>query len=75
VRPGFVATAGNAKAAHARPFVWPVDRAARYIVRRLPSEPAVIAFPWPLVWATRFAHLLPPWLYDRAMRAASPTSA
>ena len=54
VQPGFVATPINEKATHPMPFRWPVDRAARHIARRLEGAPAVIAFPWPLVFATRF---------------------
>jgi NADP-dependent 3-hydroxy acid dehydrogenase YdfG len=75
VRPGFVDTEFNRGAAHPRPFVWPVDKAARRIARRLEGAPAVIAFPWPLVLATSFSRLLPAWLYDRVIRLGSPTSA
>ena len=75
VRPGFVATEFNQSATHARPFLWPVDRAARRIVRRLERAPAVIAFPWPLVVATSLSRLLPAWVYDRVVRLGSPSSA
>ena len=71
VQPGFVATALNEKAKHPMPFRWPVDQAAAHIARRLERAPAVVAFPWPLVLATRFARLLPAWLYDRIVRAQS----
>ncbi len=71
VQPGFVATStGDENAAFPMPFRWPVDRAARTIVRRLERAPAVIAFPWPLVVAARLARLLPAWAYDRLARAA-----
>jgi len=70
VQPGFVATPANLEAKHATPFMWPVDRTARHIVRRLERAPAVVAFPWPLVLATRFARLLPAWLYDRVVRGS-----
>jgi NAD(P)-dependent dehydrogenase (short-subunit alcohol dehydrogenase family) len=72
VQPGFVATPANLSAQHPTPFLWPVDKTARYVVRRLERAPAVIAFPWPLALAARFARLLPPWLYDRIARGASP---
>jgi NAD(P)-dependent dehydrogenase (short-subunit alcohol dehydrogenase family) len=74
VRPGFVATPINEAAKHPMPFRWPVEKAARHIVRRLESAPPVIAFPWPLVLATSFGRLLPAWLYDRVMRGQSPPS-
>jgi short-subunit dehydrogenase len=70
VQPGFVATDINEGADHPMPFRWPVDRAARTIVRRLERAPAVIAFPWPLVLAARLARLLPAWAYDRIARVA-----
>jgi NADP-dependent 3-hydroxy acid dehydrogenase YdfG len=69
VQPGFVATPINEGANHPMPFRWPVEKAARHIARRLESAPAVVAFPWPLVLATRFGRLLPAFLYDRIVRA------
>ncbi len=75
VQPGFIATDGNARlrdAGQAMPFMWPVDRAAAHIARRLERAPAVISFPWPLVMATRLSRLLPAWLYDRVVRSQSP---
>ncbi len=75
VQPGFVATEFNQGAPYKTPFMWPVDKTARHIVRRLDRSPAVVAFPWPVVFATRFARLLPAWFYDRVARAAAPRSA
>jgi NADP-dependent 3-hydroxy acid dehydrogenase YdfG len=75
VQPGFVATPMNLKATFAMPFRWPVDQAALHIVRRLERAPAVVAFPWPLVLATRFGRMLPAWLYDRVVRARGPSRA
>ncbi len=75
VQPGFVSTPLTEKAKHPMPFLWPVDRAARHIARRLERAPAVIAFPWPLVVATRIGRVLPAWLYDWAMRHSSPAKA
>jgi NADP-dependent 3-hydroxy acid dehydrogenase YdfG len=68
VQPGFVATPINEGATHPMPFRVPVDEAARLIVRRLESAPAVLAFPWPMVALTRFGRMLPAWLYDRIVR-------
>lgn len=75
VQPGFVATPINEHAKHPMPFRWPVTKAARHIARRLERAPAVVAFPWPLVVATRVARVLPSWLYDWAMRHSGPASA
>jgi NADP-dependent 3-hydroxy acid dehydrogenase YdfG len=75
VQPGFVATPINEHAKHPMPLRWPVDRAAGHIARRLESAPAVVAFPWPLVFATRLGRLLPAWLYDRVVRRQSPARA
>jgi NADP-dependent 3-hydroxy acid dehydrogenase YdfG len=71
VQPGFVATPINEGAEHPMPFRWPADKAARYIARRLERAPATVAFPWPLVFATRFARSLPAWMYDRVIRGQS----
>jgi short-subunit dehydrogenase len=68
VQPGFVATPFNDNAPYRTPFIWPADKSARHIVRRLDRSPAVVAFPWPVVFATRFARLLPAWVYDRVAR-------
>jgi short-subunit dehydrogenase len=72
VQPGFVETPMIANSRHAKPFCWPVDKAARHIVRKLDSAPAVIAFPWQLVLATSVGRLLPVPIYDRVMRASKP---
>jgi len=72
VQPGFVSTPMIADSTHARPFCWPVDKAARHIVRKLEGAPAVVAFPWPLVLATSFGRLLPAAIYDRLIRASKP---
>ena len=70
VQPGFVATPINARSKRPKPFLWPVDKAARVIVNRLERAPAVVSFPWPLVLATSFAKGLPAWAYDRVMRTS-----
>jgi NADP-dependent 3-hydroxy acid dehydrogenase YdfG len=75
VRPGFVATPINEAATHPMPMRWPVDKAAAHIARRLERAPAVVSFPWPLVMAAGFGRLLPAWLYDRLVRAQSPSRA
>jgi NADP-dependent 3-hydroxy acid dehydrogenase YdfG len=75
VQPGFVATPINESAGYPMPFRWPVDKAVRHIARRLESAPPMVAFPWPLVLASRFGRLLPAWIYDRVVRGQSPTHA
>jgi short-subunit dehydrogenase len=72
VQPGFVATEMVAESGRRRPFCWPVDKAARYIVRKLDGAPAVVAFPWPLAGATAFARMLPASIYDGLIRASKP---
>jgi NAD(P)-dependent dehydrogenase (short-subunit alcohol dehydrogenase family) len=73
VQPGFVATPATEAATHPMPFLWPAERAARHVARGLERAPAMIAFPWPLVVATRVGRLLPAWIYDRAVRSQSPS--
>jgi short-subunit dehydrogenase len=68
VQPGFVATAITANAKHPTPLLWPADRAARFIARRLERSPPIVAFPWPLALLTALGRRIPAWLYDRIMR-------
>jgi NAD(P)-dependent dehydrogenase (short-subunit alcohol dehydrogenase family) len=70
VQPGFVETpmSDNVKGKAPMPFLWPVDRAARHIARRLESAPAAIAFPWQLSMISSFGRLVPAWIYDRIVR-------
>jgi NADP-dependent 3-hydroxy acid dehydrogenase YdfG len=74
VQPGFVATPIAKVSDQPRPFQWPVEKAAKHIVRRLEKAPPMIAFPWQLTLATRFARSLPAWLYDWALRSAARPS-
>jgi NAD(P)-dependent dehydrogenase (short-subunit alcohol dehydrogenase family) len=71
VMPGFVHTPATVAATNPMPFVWPVEKAARVIVRRLERAPAVISFPWPLVLLTALARILPHWLYAPIVRAGA----
>jgi NADP-dependent 3-hydroxy acid dehydrogenase YdfG len=68
VQPGFVATAAIAKGKHPTPLLWPADRAARVIARRLERAPRIVAFPWPLVLLTGLGRRLPGAIYERIVR-------
>jgi NADP-dependent 3-hydroxy acid dehydrogenase YdfG len=68
VQPGFVATAAVAHGKHPTPFIWPADRAARFIARKLERAPRVVAFPWPLALLTGLGRWLPGGIYDRIVR-------
>jgi short-subunit dehydrogenase len=70
VQPGFVVTPIHAHQTHRKPFMWPADKAARVIAKRLERAPAVVSFPWPLVLATSFFRGMPEWIYDPLVRGA-----
>ncbi|MFO0676569.1 MAG: SDR family NAD(P)-dependent oxidoreductase [Polyangiaceae bacterium] len=72
VQPGFVDTPINQEMGSARPFLWQPPKAARVIVDRLERKPAVIAFPWQLDVATRFARILPAWMWARVAPGRTP---
>ena len=72
VHAGFVDTAMTAAADHPLPLQWSPERAARFIVDRLPSRPARIDFPWPLATLTRAAKFIPKPFYDRIARGLRP---
>jgi NADP-dependent 3-hydroxy acid dehydrogenase YdfG len=68
VQPGFVDTAAVQHEKHPTPFLWPADKAARVIARRLERAPRIVAFPWPLRLLTRFGQRLPGAVYERLVR-------
>ncbi|WXL24388.1 SDR family NAD(P)-dependent oxidoreductase [Ectopseudomonas mendocina] len=59
VSPGFVDTPLTRKNDFPMPMRWPVEKAARHIVKRLPKRPLEIAFPTPFIAALRLLALLP----------------
>lgn len=59
VSPGFVDTPLTRRNDFPMPMRWPVDRAARHIVRRLDARPLEIAFPAPFTTVLRLLSLLP----------------
>lgn len=69
VQPGFVETPLVQKGLHPTPFMWPVERAAKHIVKKLASAPPVVAFPFPLAALTAFSRWLPSFVFDPVMRA------
>jgi NAD(P)-dependent dehydrogenase (short-subunit alcohol dehydrogenase family) len=71
VQPGFVDTPIVLKGQHPTPFMWPADKAARYIVRRLAKAPATIAFPRTLAGLASLAPHVPSWVWDPLTRLAA----
>lgn len=59
VSPGFVDTPLTRGNDFPMPMRWPVDKAAQYIVRRLPAQPYEIAFPTPFIAALKLLASLP----------------
>ena len=59
VSPGFVDTPLTQQNDFPMPMRWPVDKAARHIVTRLPQRPMEIAFPGPFIAALRVLGRLP----------------
>ncbi|MDB4992760.1 MAG: Oxidoreductase, short-chain dehydrogenase/reductase family [Myxococcaceae bacterium] len=68
VQPGFVDTPIVLKDQHPTPFMWPSDKAARHIVRRLAKAPPTIAFPRTLAGLTALSELVPAWIWDPVTR-------
>ncbi len=67
ILPGFVETPMTAVNDFPMPFLWPADRAARHIRRRIARNRARIAFPWPLAALTWLVACLPPGPVDRLL--------
>jgi NADP-dependent 3-hydroxy acid dehydrogenase YdfG len=68
VQPGFVATSAATDHWHPTPFIWPAEKAARVIAKRLERSPRIVAFPWPLVILTGLGKRLPGIVYERILR-------
>lgn len=65
--PGYVRSRLTANGPKVQPFVKEASAAADLIKRRLARDPAVIAFPWPLLAATWAVGVLPSWLKLRLL--------
>ena len=63
VSPGFVETPMTSVNDFPMPYIMSADEAADRILKKLPSKPFEIAFPWQLVWSLKLAQLLPTPLY------------
>lgn len=62
--PGYVKTPMTDINPFPMPFLMPVDKAARYIKKRLFKRAARIAFPWPMYFVVWLMMVLPPWMTD-----------
>ena len=71
VNPGFIKTAMTDANTFHMPFLMTAERAARIIVDGIERGARVIEFPLPMSILTRFARVLPSWLYDRAVRSGA----
>lgn len=72
VHPGFVATPMTDKNRFPMPFMVPVEKAAKIIVRGIRRKKREINFPWQMVTVLRLIRLMPSWLYDRFAALTSP---
>ncbi len=66
VHPGYVHTEMTAQADHPRPFLMPVEPAARIILRGIAARRSEVNFPWPMVAFLGFVQHWPNALFDRA---------
>ncbi len=73
VYPGFVATPMTRGNDFPMPFLLPVDKAARVIIRNLGKNKRSISFPWQLHWLLSFAALLPGLWYGWIVAALTRT--
>ncbi|HTS21415.1 MAG TPA: SDR family oxidoreductase [Casimicrobiaceae bacterium] len=64
--PGYVATPMTARNPYRMPFIVPVDRAARLIVRAIDRGRRFYVLPWQMAWLGRLLAMAPRPLYDRA---------
>lgn len=69
VCPGYIDTPMMQRESGAKPFKMTADRAAAIIANGLGRNPALLAFPFWLAWATRLHGVLPDALRGRLLRA------
>ncbi len=63
ISPGFVETPMTSVNDFPMPYIMSPDEAADRILKKLPSKPFEIAFPWQLVWPLKIAQMIPTPLY------------
>jgi short-subunit dehydrogenase len=68
VMPGYVESQMCHNMPGPKPFLWPADRAARYIKTELTTNRPRISFPFPLNLGTWLLSVLPPALSERILR-------
>ncbi|MBF0502030.1 MAG: SDR family NAD(P)-dependent oxidoreductase [Candidatus Riflebacteria bacterium] len=70
--PGYVETPMSGQNRFPMPGMWPVGRAAEYVIRAMERETPIIRFPWYHSFSMRLLGLLPDFLYLRLMNAQRP---
>lgn len=68
VRPGFVKTEMTSKNEFKMPFLWNVEKAARFIYKGIEKKKSRVQFPFFTVNLTRMVKNVPNWIYDPALR-------
>lgn len=68
VMPGYVESQMCTDMPGPKPFLWPAEKAARYIKKRLARNQSRISFPFPLNLGTWFLAVLHPWISVRILR-------
>lgn len=68
VMPGYVESQMCRDMPGPKPFVWPAEKAARYIKRGLAHNQPRISFPFPLNFGTWWLSVLPPAISSRILR-------
>ncbi len=68
VMPGYVESQMCRDMPGPKPFLWPADRAARFIQRGLARNRPRISFPFPLNFGTWWLSVLPPAISERILR-------
>jgi short-subunit dehydrogenase len=63
--PGFVQTAMTEHDEFPMPFMVPVDKAARLMLRAIAKKRSLYLFPWQMRWLTYLNRLLPNFVFDR----------
>lgn len=71
--PGFVESELTDKNKTSMPFMWPTDRACRYIADAIEADKGEVMFPWQTAFSIRLMnHFLPTWLTEKILARSRP---
>jgi short-subunit dehydrogenase len=70
IAPGYIKTPMTDINQYPMPFLMDADIAAKKFARAIAQKKRFVVIPWQMGWLAKFMRILPPWLWDFAMKNA-----